>query len=57
MSSPHISEPISLAESFPGYMPVYAGYDCRIVFSIERDKEKNNEVIILLDIGTHDEVY
>ncbi len=33
------------------------GYDCRIVFSIEQDKETGQEVIILLDIGTHDEVY
>ena len=33
------------------------GYDCRIVFSIEKDKKSGKEVIILLDIGTHDEVY
>ncbi len=33
------------------------GYDCRIVFSIETDKETEKEVIVLLDIGTHDEVY
>ena len=33
------------------------GYDCRIVFSIERDKKSEKEVIVLLDIGTHDEVY
>ena len=26
------------------------------MFSIERDKESNSEVIVLLDIGTHDEV-
>ncbi len=33
------------------------GYDCRIVFSIEKDKESGQEMILLLDIGTHDEVY
>lgn len=33
------------------------GYDCRIVFTIEQDKKTEKEVIILLDIGTHDEVY
>lgn len=33
------------------------GYDCRIVFVIERDRESGKEVIILLDIGTHEEVY
>ncbi|MBD2775266.1 type II toxin-antitoxin system YafQ family toxin [Iningainema tapete] len=33
------------------------GYDCRVVFSIEKDEESESEVIVLLDIGTHDEVY
>ena len=33
------------------------GYDCRIVFTIEVDQETDNEVIVLLDVGTHDEVY
>jgi mRNA-degrading endonuclease YafQ of YafQ-DinJ toxin-antitoxin module len=33
------------------------GYDCRIVFAIELDNETQLEVIVLLDIGTHDEVY
>jgi addiction module RelE/StbE family toxin len=31
------------------------GYDCRIVFSIEKENDK--EVILLIDIGTHDDVY
>lgn len=33
------------------------GYDCRIIFSLERDEESGEEVIVLLDIGIHDEVY
>jgi mRNA interferase YafQ len=33
------------------------GYDCRIVFSIEKEKQTEKEVIILLNIGTHDDVY
>ena len=33
------------------------GYDCRIIFSIEKLKESNQEVVLLIDIGTHDEVY
>jgi len=33
------------------------GYDCRIIFSIEKDEKTDKEMIILLDIGTHDEVY
>ncbi len=32
------------------------GYDCRILFTIEVDKN-NRETIILINIGTHDEVY
>lgn len=32
------------------------GYDCRIVFVVERDPETNLEMNWLLDIGTHDEV-
>ncbi len=33
------------------------GYDCRIIFSVEIDAESDEEVLVLLDIGTHDEVY
>ncbi|MBN1873595.1 MAG: type II toxin-antitoxin system RelE/ParE family toxin [Anaerolineae bacterium] len=33
------------------------GYDCRVVFSIEPAPDNDGEVIVLLDIGTHDEVY
>lgn len=35
----------------------FCGYDCRIVFAIETDKETDEKVIVLLDVGTHDEVY
>lgn len=33
------------------------GYDCRVIFSLETEAEGRSEVILLLDIGTHDEVY
>ena len=33
------------------------GYDCRIVFALEHEAQSEEEVIVLLDIGTHDEVY
>ena len=33
------------------------GYDCRIVFALEQDPRTNTEVILLLDLGTHDDVY
>lgn len=40
-----------------GLQACSCGYDCRIVFTIEQDVNTNQEVIVLLDIGTHDEVY
>jgi addiction module RelE/StbE family toxin len=32
-------------------------YDCRIVFSMQTDSVRGEDVIILVDIGTHEEVY
>ena len=40
-----------------GLQACSCGYDCRIVFSIERNEATGKEVILLLDVGTHDEVY
>lgn len=40
-----------------GLLACSCGYDCRIVFTIEHITETDSEVIVLLDIGTHDEVY
>ena len=40
-----------------GFWACSCGYDCRIVFSLEIDPASGNEVIVLLDIGTHDKVY
>lgn len=33
------------------------GYDCRILFSFEEAPKINEKVIILVDIGTHEDVY
>lgn len=32
------------------------GYDCRIVFELKQDEE-DEEYLLLIDIGTHDQVY
>lgn len=32
-------------------------YDCRLIFSFTRNPETGEEEILLIDIGTHDEVY
>jgi len=34
-----------------------AGYDLRIVFEMRENTETNEQEIILLSLGTHDEVY
>ena len=47
----------SLKGKLLGLKSCSCGYDCRIIFSIEVNQETKEEVIILLDIGTHDEVY
>ena len=38
-----------------GILSCTCGYDCRLLFRLRQDRD--TEVIILLDIGTHDEVY
>jgi addiction module RelE/StbE family toxin len=32
-------------------------HDCRIVFAFEKDPDNDEEIIALIDIGKHDEVY
>jgi mRNA-degrading endonuclease YafQ of YafQ-DinJ toxin-antitoxin module len=46
-----------LSDKLDGLQSCSCGYDCRIVFSIEQDTQMKVEGIVLLDIGTHDEVY
>jgi addiction module RelE/StbE family toxin len=46
-----------LSGRLEGLRACSCGYDCRIVFSIDKDPDDERVVIVLLDIGTHDEVY
>jgi mRNA interferase YafQ len=46
----------SLQGKLLGLKACSCGYDCRILFIIEISQEQT-EVIVLLDIGTHNEVY
>ncbi|NET83056.1 MAG: plasmid stabilization protein [Moorea sp. SIO1F2] len=32
-------------------------YDCRLIFNFEQNPDTLEEEILLIDIGTHDEVY
>ena len=40
-----------------GFYACSCGYDCRIIFLVEKDKKSKTEIILLVDIGNHDEVY
>jgi len=47
-----------LSGKLASYLACSCGYDCRIIFTIEKDiLNPALENIILLDIGTHDSVY
>ena len=40
-----------------GLWACWVEYDCRIIFTFELDPESTEEMIVLIDVGTHDEVY
>src|SRR5713226_2043260 len=47
-----------LSGKLAAYLACSCGYDCRIVFVIEKNISNSDiENIILLDIGTHNDVY
>ena len=46
-----------LSGALSGLWAASCGYDCRVIFSLETDPGSGLEVILLLDIGSHDEVY
>lgn len=46
-----------LSGKLAGLWACTCGYDCRIVFALEKDRSTDVEVIVLIDIGTHEEVY
>jgi len=40
-----------------GLWACWVEYDCRIVFAFDADPAGGEDVIVLVDIGSHDEVY
>ncbi|MDE3058605.1 MAG: type II toxin-antitoxin system mRNA interferase toxin, RelE/StbE family [Bacteroidota bacterium] len=46
-----------LKGEFEGIWACSAGYDLRIMFEFVKRPQSNEEEILLIDIGTHDEVY
>jgi len=46
-----------LGGDLAGLWSCSVGYDCRIIFNFSEDEELLEMVILLVDIGSHDEVY
>lgn len=46
-----------LSGEFYGLWACSCGYDCRIIFSVQREENTQVECIVLHNIGTHDRVY
>jgi mRNA interferase YafQ len=40
-----------------GLWACWVEYDCRVIFTFEPDPESLEEMIVLIDVGDHDEVY
>ena len=46
-----------LTGQLDGWWSCTVSYDCRIIFGFEKDLETGEDRILLIDIGSHDEVY
>jgi mRNA interferase YafQ len=46
-----------LSGQLSGLHACSAGYDCRIVFSKHKNSKTKTEVLLLINVGSHDQVY
>ena len=46
-----------LTGQLEGLWACSVAYDCRIIFAFKQDPITTDELIVLVDIGSHDEVY
>jgi mRNA interferase YafQ len=46
-----------LSGQLEGLWACSVAYDCRIIYTFKQDIDTNQEAIVLVDLGTHDEVY
>jgi mRNA interferase YafQ len=46
-----------LAGKLDGLWSCSVAYDCRIIFAFRKDTTTEEDLIVLVDIGSHDEVY
>ncbi|MBD2298103.1 type II toxin-antitoxin system mRNA interferase toxin, RelE/StbE family [Nostoc sp. FACHB-190] len=40
-----------------GLWACWVEYDCRIIYTFQPNPDNDEDMIVLIDIGTHDEVY
>ncbi|BAY13030.1 type II toxin-antitoxin system RelE/ParE family toxin [Calothrix sp. NIES-2098] len=40
-----------------GLWACWVEYDCRIIYTFQANPDEDEDAILLIDIGTHDEVY
>ncbi len=46
-----------LTGQLQGLWSCTVAYDCRIIFAFKKDSVTEEDLIVLVDIGSHDEVY
>ena len=46
-----------LTGKLDGLWSCSVAYDCRIIFAFKNDSTTGDDLIVLVDIGSHDEVY
>ncbi|MDB9319252.1 MULTISPECIES: type II toxin-antitoxin system YafQ family toxin [Cyanophyceae] len=46
-----------LSGQLEGLWACSVAYDCRIIYTLEQSQDAQEEIIVLVDIGSHDEVY
>lgn len=46
-----------LSGQLKGLWACWVEYDCRIIFTFEPNPEAQEATLVLIDLGTHDEVY
>ena len=46
-----------LTGQLDGLWSCTVNYDCRIIFAFRKDEETDDDLLVLIDIGSHDEVY
>ncbi|MCG6134212.1 MAG: type II toxin-antitoxin system mRNA interferase toxin, RelE/StbE family [Nostoc sp. LLA-1] len=46
-----------LRGNLEGMWACWVEYDCRIIYAFQPNPDEDEDMIVLIDLGTHDEVY